>query len=69
VSANFNENYEENHSPADKKQHPVKRVGKPLDIARTVLFLCDGENGFITGQNITVDGGMSRLMIYSGDDG
>ena len=69
VNANLNENYEDNHSTADKKQHPVKRVGKPLDIARAVMFLCDEENGFITGEDITVDGGMSRLMIYSGDDG
>jgi hypothetical protein len=29
------------------------------DIVRVVMFLCDGENGFITGENITVDGGMT----------
>lgn len=69
TSANFNENYEENYSLADKQQHPVKRVGKPLDIVRAVMFLCDENNGFITGENITVDGGMTKLMIYSGDNG
>lgn len=69
TSANFNEKYEENQSTADKKQHPVKRVGRPIDIVRAVMFLCDGENGFITGENITVDGGMTRLMVYSGDNG
>jgi NAD(P)-dependent dehydrogenase (short-subunit alcohol dehydrogenase family) len=69
ASANFDSNYEKRHSPADKHQHPVRRVGKPLDIARAVMFLCDEENSFITGQNLTVDGGMTKLMIYSGDDG
>lgn len=57
------------HSLADKHQHPVRRVGKPLDIARAVMFLCDEENGFITGQNITVDGGMTKQMIYSDENG
>jgi NAD(P)-dependent dehydrogenase (short-subunit alcohol dehydrogenase family) len=37
-------------------------------IARTVIFLCDEENGFITGANITIDGGMTKQMIYSGDN-
>ena len=67
--ANYDENYEEKHSSADKKQHPVHRVGKPYDIARVVLFLCDEDNGFINGENITVDGGMTKQMIYSGDNG
>ena len=42
VSANSSEN----HSAADRYQHPVHRVGRPLDIARAVMFLCDGDNGF-----------------------
>lgn len=57
------------HSDADREQHPSKRVGTPYDIARAVIFLCDEESGFITGQNITIDGGMTKLMIYSDDDG
>jgi NAD(P)-dependent dehydrogenase (short-subunit alcohol dehydrogenase family) len=69
VCANENINYEDNQSIADKMQHPVQRVGNPLDVARVVLFLCDEDNGFITGENITVDGGMSKQMIYSGDHG
>jgi len=69
VSANFDEDYEQKHSHADKNQHPVHRVGNPHDIARVVMFLCDEDNGFITGENITVDGGMTRQMIYSGDNG
>ena len=56
-------------SPEDCLQHPAGRVGKPEDIARAVMFLCSGDAGFITGENITIDGGMTRLMIYSGDCG
>lgn len=69
VSANFDENYEKNHSTEDENQHLVKRVGKPQDIVKTVLFLCDSENGFLTGENITVDGGMTKLMVYTGEGG
>lgn len=54
---------------ADAVQHPVGRVGNPLDIAHMVLYLCSEKAGFITGQDIVVDGGMTRQMIYSGDDG
>ena len=54
---------------ADKQATSGGRVGKPMDIARVVMFLCDEENGFITGENIVVDGGMTKQMIYSGDFG
>lgn len=53
-----------NLSQSDHKQHPVGRVGNAGDIARTVLFLLDEKNSFITAQNFVVDGGMSRKMIY-----
>ena len=56
-------------SGADAVQQPVGRVGRPEDIADTVLFLCSDKAGFITGENICVDGGMTRLMIYHGDYG
>lgn len=69
VSTGSDEGDESRHSAADKNQHPVHRVGKPLDIARTVMFLCDENNGFITGENITVDGGMTKQMIYHDDYG
>jgi NAD(P)-dependent dehydrogenase (short-subunit alcohol dehydrogenase family) len=52
------------HSVADREQHPVGRVGTPADIAGTVAFLASPEAGFITGQHIAVDGGMTRKMIY-----
>lgn len=58
-----------NWSDADQSQHPVKRIGRPLDIARMALFLCSEDCGFVNGENITVDGGMSRQMIYHQDHG
>ena len=53
----------------DKSQQPVGRIGKPDDIASMVLFLCSDEAGFITGENLVIDGGMTRQMIYHGDCG
>ncbi|SDM78663.1 SDR family oxidoreductase [Acetanaerobacterium elongatum] len=57
------------HSEPDQLQHPVHRVGVPQDIAKTVLFLCSDDAAFITGENITVDGGMTKRMIYHNDEG
>ena len=54
---------------SDALQQPCGRVGNPLDIANMVLFLCSEKAGFITGENICIDGGMTRLMIYHGDNG
>ena len=54
---------------ADAVQHPASRVGNPLDIANMVLFLCSDKAGFITGENICIDGGMTRQMIYHNDFG
>jgi NAD(P)-dependent dehydrogenase (short-subunit alcohol dehydrogenase family) len=51
-------------SRQDHEQHPVGRVGQPQDIAATVCFLASAQAGFITGQNLVVDGGMTRKMIY-----
>ncbi len=50
--------------PVDHSQHPSRRVGKPEDIARMCLFLCEENNDFINGENITIDGGMTKKMIY-----
>lgn len=58
-----------NQSSNDKNQHLVGRVGTPMDIVKTAMFLCSDDSGFITGENITVDGGMTKLMIYHGDNG
>ena len=57
------------YSAPDRFQHPVRRVGRAEDIAELTLFLCSEEAGFITGQEIFADGGMSKLMIYNSDYG
>lgn len=54
---------------ADAIQQPAGRVGNPMDIANMVLFLCSEKAGFITGENICIDGGMTKHMIYHGDNG
>ena len=51
-------------SKEDHLQHPAGRVGNAYDIAQLVMFLLDSANGFITGQNFTIDGGMTKKMIY-----
>ncbi|TKD71839.1 SDR family NAD(P)-dependent oxidoreductase [Pseudalkalibacillus hwajinpoensis] len=48
----------------DHEQHPSGRVGKPSDIGRACLFLSNPDNDFVTGENLVVDGGMTRKMIY-----
>ena len=53
----------------DATQQPAGRVGNPLDIANLALYLCSDRAGFITGENICVDGGMTRQMIYHNDWG
>lgn len=53
----------------DAVQQPVGRVGIPPDIANMVMYLCSDMAGFITGENICIDGGMTRQMIYHGDYG
>ena len=53
----------------DAYQQPAGRVGTPDDIAEAVMFLCSDKAGFITGENICIDGGMTKLMIYHGDNG
>lgn len=59
------ERYEPQHTREDKEQHPVGRVGEPQDIAEAALFLCSEKAGFITGQHLVVDGGMTVKMIYT----
>ena len=53
----------------DAIQQPAGRVGNPLDIANMVLYLCSDKAGFLTGENICIDGGMTRQMIYHNDFG
>jgi NAD(P)-dependent dehydrogenase (short-subunit alcohol dehydrogenase family) len=63
------DSYMPNYSASDEAQHPAGRVGNPRDIASMVLYLCSEQAGFIDGQNIVVDGGMTRQMIYHDDHG
>ena len=71
VSPGWIDTSEDNYNwgEPDQRQHPVKRIGKVQDISHIVLFLCSEKSGFINGENITVDGGMSKLMIYHNDHG
>ena len=57
------------YSGPDAYQQPAGRVGNPLDIANMVLYLCSDKAGFITGENICIDGGMTKQMIYHDDYG
>lgn len=69
VSPGWIDTSQTNFNGSDLLQHPVGRIGEPLDIANMVLFLCSEKAGFITGENICVDGGMTKLMIYHGENG
>ena len=42
-----------------KKMIPMRRIGTPEDIARVAVFLASADSGYITGQVLTVDGGLS----------
>lgn len=57
------DNYEDLRN-IDHIQHPSGRVGKPKDILKACLYLCDEENDFINGANLVIDGGMTKKMIY-----
>lgn len=54
---------------ADAWQQPVGRVGTPMDVANLILFLCSEKASFLTGETIYLDGGMTRQMIYHGEEG
>ena len=69
ISPGWIETGETVYEGADAVQQPVGRVGEPMDIANMVLFLCSPMAGFITGENICIDGGMTRQMIYHGEHG
>ena len=69
ISPGWIETRGRNWTGADALQQPSGRVGVPEDIANMVLYLCSPMAGFITGENICIDGGMTRKMIYHGDFG
>ena len=69
ISPGWIDTEDKEYHGSDANQHLVKRVGKVEDIAHLVLFLCSEQASFITGENIRVDGGMTKLMIYHNDYG
>ena len=69
ISPGWIDNTHSGYTGADAMQQPAGRVGDPLDIAHMVLYLCSNMAGFITGENICIDGGMTKQMIYHGDHG
>ena len=69
ISPGWIETGETVYEGADAVQQPVGRVGNPVDIANMVLYLCSDMAGFLTGENICIDGGMTRQMIYHGEHG
>ena len=69
ISPGWIDNDNQGYEGPDAYQQPVGRVGTPMDVANMVLFLCSDKAGFITGENICIDGGMTRHMIYHGDFG
>ena len=69
ISPGWIDNAYQTYDGPDALQQPCGRVGNPMDIANMVLFLCSDKAGFITGENICIDGGMTRQMIYHDDHG
>ena len=69
ISPGWIDTHNTQYEGPDAVQQPAGRVGNPKDIANMVLFLCSDKAGFITGENICIDGGMTKQMIYHGDFG
>lgn len=69
ISPGWIDTFNSEFCDGDIVQHPANRVGEPNDIANMILFLCSDKAKFITGENINIDGGMSKLMIYHNDYG
>ena len=69
ISPGWIETGDEIYEGPDAIQQPVGRVGNTMDIANMILILCSDKAGFITGENICIDGGMTKQMIYHGEHG
>ena len=53
----------EEKKEANAQRHPLKKVGKPEDLANLAEFLLSGKSSWITGQVLHADGGMSSLKV------
>lgn len=69
ISPGWIETGDTQYEGPDALQQPVGRVGNPMDIVNMIIYLCSDKAGFITGENICIDGGMTRMMIYHGEHG
>lgn len=69
ISPGWIDTHGNTYTGPDAYQHPSRRVGNPHDISSMVLFLCSFQASFINGENICIDGGMTKQMIYHEDTG
>lgn len=69
ISPGWIDTHGNTYTGPDAYQQPVGRVGNPEDISSMVLFLCSSKATFINGENICIDGGMTKQMIYHEDGG
>ena len=69
ISSGWIDTHGNTYTGPDAYQHPSRRVGNPQDISSMVLFLCSFQASFINGENICIDGGMTKQMIYHEDTG
>lgn len=69
ISPGWIDTHGQGYAGPDAAQHFVGRVGNPMDVANLALYLASDKAGFIDGENVCIDGGMTRQMIYHGDGG
>jgi len=67
ISQGWIDTHGNTYTGPDAYQHSSRRVGNPQDISSMVLFLCSPQASFINGENICIDGGMTKQMIYHED--
>lgn len=69
ISPGWIDTTDDQFGAADHVQHPAGRIGTTSDISKLAMFLCSDDASFMTGENIVVDGGITRKMIYHGEEG
>ena len=61
VSTDMTKDIDDDMNQALLEQIPLKRFGKPIDIAKTAIYLASSSGSYITGETINVNGGMNML--------